>query len=77
MNKKDISEIKEVINHILEYRNKEIYDNENVYTSKYDYEEKDRLNNITTNKYDIPLVKLNKLLKQMLLKVSRIDYHCV
>jgi len=64
MNKKDISEIKEVINHILEYRNKEIYDNENVYTSKYDYEEKDRLNNITTNKYDIPLVKLNKLLKQ-------------
>jgi len=28
MNKKDISEIKEVINHILEYRNKEIYDNE-------------------------------------------------
>ena len=64
MNKNDISEIKKVIKHILEYRNKEIFDNENVYTSKYDYEEKDRLNNITTNKYDIPLVKLNKLLKQ-------------
>ena len=64
MNKKDISEIKKVIKHILEYRNKEIFDNENVHTSKYDYEEKDRLNNITTDKYDIPLVKLNKLLKQ-------------
>ena len=64
MNYQDKKSIKEVIEHILEYRKKEMYDNENLYTSKYDYEEKDRLNNITTNKYDIPLVKLNKLLKQ-------------
>ncbi len=64
MNYQDKKSIKEVIEHILGYRKKEMYDNENLYTSKYDYEEKDRLNNITTNKYDIPLVKLNKLLKQ-------------
>ncbi|MEN4046591.1 hypothetical protein [Sulfurimonas sp. NWX367] len=64
MNKRDISEIKEVIEHILEYRNKEIFENENIRTNTYDFEEKDKLNKITTDKYDKPLIKLNNLLKQ-------------
>jgi hypothetical protein len=64
MNKIDTTEIREVIEHILEYRSKEIFENENIYTNTYDYKEKDRLNAITIDKYDKPLVKLNNLLKQ-------------
>jgi len=63
MNKKEKKEIKSVIEHILKFRTKEIWDNENVKSSTYDYEEKDRLNAITTEKYDKPLIKLNSLLK--------------
>ncbi len=63
MNKKEKNEIKSVIEHILKFRTKEIWDNENVKSSTYDYEEKDRLNAITTEKYDKPLIKLNSLLK--------------
>jgi len=63
MNKKEKKEIKFVIEHILKFRSKEIWDNENVKSSTYDYEEKDRLNAITTEKYDKPLIKLNSLLK--------------
>jgi len=63
MNKKEKTEIKSVIEHILKFRTKEIWDNENVKSSTYDYEEKDRLNAITTEKYDKPLIKLNSLLK--------------
>ena len=63
MNKKEKKEIKSVIEHILKFRTKEILDNENVKSSIYDYEEKDRLNAITTEKYDKPLIKLNSLLK--------------
>ena len=63
MNKKEKKEIKSVIEHILKFRTKEIWDNENVKSSTYDYEEKDKLNAITTEKYDKPLIKLNSLLK--------------
>jgi len=63
MNKKEKKEIKSVIEHILKFRTKEIWDNENVKSSTYDWEEKDRLNAITTEKYDKPLIKLNSLLK--------------
>ena len=63
MNKKEKVEIKSVIEHILKFRTKEIWDNENVKSSTYDWEEKDRLNAITTEKYDKPLIKLNSLLK--------------
>ena len=63
MNKKEKIEIKSVIEHILKFRTKEIWDNENVKSSTYDWEEKDRLNAITTEKYDKPLIKLNSLLK--------------
>ncbi|WP_457743321.1 hypothetical protein [Sulfurimonas sp.] len=64
MNKSDKTAIKEVIEHILQFRTKEIWDNENAKTSTYDWEEKDRLNKITTEKYDKPLIKLNNLLKR-------------
>ena len=63
MNKKEKIEIKSVIEHILKFRTKEIWDNENVKSSTYDWEEKDRLNAVTTEKYDKPLIKLNSLLK--------------
>ena len=63
MNKKEKTEIKSVIEHILKFRSKEIWDNENINTSTHDWEEKDRLNQITTEKYDKPLIKLNSLLK--------------
>jgi len=63
MNKKEKKEIKSVIEHILKFRTKEIWDNENVKSSTYDWEEKERLNAITTEKYDKPLIKLNSLLK--------------
>ena len=63
MNKKERTEIKSVIEHILKFRTKEIWDNENIKSSTYDWEEKDRLNAITTEKYDKPLIKLNSLLK--------------
>jgi len=63
MNKKERTEIKSVIEHILTFRTKEIWDNENIKSSTYDWEEKDRLNAITTEKYDKPLIKLNSLLK--------------
>lgn len=62
MNKNEKKEIKSVIEHILDFRTKEIWNNENISSSKYDWDEKDRLNNITMEKYDKPLVKLNKLL---------------
>ena len=64
MNKSDKTAIKEVIEHILQFRTKEIWDNENTRTNTYDWEEKDRLNKITTGKYDKPLIKLNNLLKR-------------
>lgn len=64
MNKKEKAEIKEVIEHILQFRTSEIWDNEHVGSLPYDWEEKDRLNAITTEKYDQPLIKLNNLLKQ-------------
>ncbi len=63
MNKKEKVEIKSVIEHILKFRTKKIWDNENVKSSTYNWEEKDRLNTITTEKYDKPLIKLNNLLK--------------
>ncbi|MDF1876033.1 hypothetical protein JHD48_09820, partial [Sulfurimonas sp. SAG-AH-194-I05] len=64
MNNQDMKAIKEVIEDILKFRNKEIFDNENIYTSKYDYEEKDALNAITIGKYDKSLIKLNNVLSQ-------------
>jgi len=64
MNKSDKTAIKEVIEHILQFRTKEIWDNENIKTSTHDWEDKDRLNQITTEKYDKPLIKLNNLLKR-------------
>ena len=63
MNKKEKTEIKSVIEHILKFRTKEIWDNENIRSSTHDWEEKDRLNKITTDRYDKPLIKLNSLLK--------------
>ena len=63
MNKKEKKEIKSVIEHILKFRTKEIWDNENVYSLSHDYEEQKKLNTITTEKYDKPLIKLNSLLK--------------
>jgi len=64
MNNQDKKSITEVIEHILKFRSKEIFDNENIFTNTYDYEEKDKLNSITADKYDKPLIKLNNLLKQ-------------
>ena len=63
MNKKEKIEIKSVIEHILQFRTKEIWDNEHVYSLAHDWEEQDRLNTLTTEKYDKPLIKLNNLLK--------------
>lgn len=63
MNKKEKIEIKSVIEHILQFRTKEIWDNEHVYSLAHDWEEQDRLNTLTTEKYDKPLIKLNSLLK--------------
>ena len=57
MNNQDKKSITEVIEHILKFRSKEIFDNENIYTNTYDYEEKDKLNSITSDKYDKPLIK--------------------
>jgi len=64
MTNQEKNEIKEVIEHILHFRTKEVWDNENIKSSTYDWKEKDRLNSITTGKYDKPLIKLNNLLKQ-------------
>ena len=47
MNNQDKKSIKEVIEHILKFRTKEIWDNENTRTRTHDWEEKDRLNKIT------------------------------
>ena len=49
MNNKDKKSITEVIEHILKFRSKEIFDNENIYTNTHDYEEKDKLNSITSD----------------------------
>ena len=64
MNKKEKIEIKEVIEHILEFRSSEIWHNKHVGSAPHDWEEEDRLNVITNEKYDKPLIKLNNLLKQ-------------
>jgi hypothetical protein len=64
MNKKEKAEIKEVIEHILQFRNTELWQNKHVNSAPHDWEEEDRLNAITTEKYDQPLIKLNSLLKQ-------------
>ena len=64
MNKKEKVEIKEVIEHILQFRASEIWENKHVNSATHDWEEEDRLNAITTEKYDQPLIKLNSLLKQ-------------
>ncbi|RXJ98805.1 hypothetical protein CRU98_08550 [Arcobacter sp. CECT 8986] len=64
MDNTSIETIKEVIEHILKFRNKEIWDNENIRTWTYDWEEKDRLNKLTMERYDKPLVKLNNLLEE-------------
>lgn len=64
MNKKEKAEIKKVIEHILQFRASEIWHNEHVGSAPHDWEEEDRLNAITTEKYDQPLIKLNSLLKQ-------------
>ena len=53
-----------MIEHILNFRSKEVWDNENIRSSSHDWEEKDRLNKITTDKYDKLLIKLNNLLKK-------------
>ena len=64
MDKKSKETIKEIIEHILKFRNKEIWENDNIKTWTYDWEEKDRLNTLTMEKYDKPLVKLNNLLEE-------------
>ena len=56
--------IKEVTEYILELRKVEIWRNENQNTSTHDWDEKKRLNNLTMEKYDSPLVKLNHLLSK-------------
>jgi len=64
VNKSDKSSIKKVIEHLIKFRKEEIFLNENTFSSKYDYKEKDRLNNITMGKFDIPLIELNNLLNK-------------